>query len=93
MDDVLKQEVYLKYTKAKKLEAQKNKDDELLKRIPYESEKLIKEYNEKYEKLLIKKQNEILELQAKIEKIKQENANIKQRFLNIPKYIRKFYKV
>ena len=93
MDTVLKQEIILKYNKAVKLENQKKKDDELLKMIPYESEKIIDEYQKKYNEFLQNKDNEIHELQKQIEELKEKRDSQNEILMKIPQYIRKFYRV
>lgn len=93
MDEALRQEVFLKYNQAIELEKQKQKDDDLLSRIPLESESLIKEYEEKYENMLKSKDEEIVKLQKQLEEIQNKKEILKTKFSNIPSYIKKFYKI
>lgn len=93
MDEALKQEVYLKYNQAIKLEKQTQEDDDSLSRIPAESEKLIKEYEVKYENRLKSKDNEIIKLQKQLEEIQNKKEALKIKYSNIPSYIKKIYKI
>ena len=93
MDEALRQEVFLKYNQAIELEKQKQKDDDLLSRIPLESESLIKEYEEKYENMLKSKDEEIVKLQKQLEEVQNKKEVLKTKFSNIPSYIKKFYKI
>lgn len=93
MDETLRQEIFLKYNKAIKLEKQKEKDDDLLSRIPLESENLIKEYKVKYENMLKSKDEEIIKLQKQLEEIQNKNESLKTKFSNIPAYIKRIYRI
>lgn len=93
MDEALRKEIFLKYNQAIKLEKQKEKDDDLLSRIPLESEKLIEEYKVKYENMLNNKDEEIIKLQKQLEEIQNKNETLKTKFSNIPPYIKRIYKI
>lgn len=93
MDEVLKQEIIVKYNEAIKLEKLKEKDDSLLNRIPLESEHLIKEYKTKYEILLKSKDEEIEKLNKQLQEAQEKKESLKTKLSNIPVYIKKFYKI
>ena len=84
MDEALEHEIVLKYNQARKLEEQKQKDDDLLSRIPLESESLIKEYEKKYETMLKNKDEEIVKLQKQLEEIQIKKETLKKKLSNIP---------
>lgn len=93
MDEALRKEIFLKYNQAIKLEKQKEKDDDLLIRVPLESEKLIEEYKVKYENMLDNKDEEIIKLQKQLEEIQNKNEVLKTKLSNIPSYIKRIYKI
>ena len=63
MEDVLRKDISLKYNQALKLQTQNEKDEELLKKIPIESENLLNEYKEKHLHLIKRKDTEIKSLE------------------------------
>ena len=93
MENVLKEDITIKYNQALKLQDQNEKDEELLKRIPQESENLFSEYKAKYKKILMRKASEIKKLEKQIQEYEQKVQQNKQKLDNLPNYIKKLYRI
>ena len=93
MENILKEDISLKYNQALKLQNQNEKDEELLKRIPIESENLLKEYKEKHLHLIKRKDTEIKSLEEQIQEYEQRIKQNKQKLENLPNYIKKLYRI
>ena len=93
METILKEDITVKYNKALKLQTQNEKDEELLKRIPNESEKLLNEYKEKHKQLLKRKESEIKNLELQLQEYEQKLQQNKQKIDNLPNYIKKLYRI
>lgn len=93
MENILKEDISLKYNQALKLQNQNEKDEELLKRIPIESENLLKEYKEKHQRLMKRKDTEIKSLEEQIQEYEQRIKQNKQKLENLPNYIKKLYRI
>lgn len=93
MENILKEDISLKYNQALKLQNQNEKDEELLKRIPIESENLLKEFKEKHIHLIKRKDAEIKSLEEQIQEYEQRIKQNKQKLENLPNYIKKLYRI
>lgn len=93
MENILKEDISLKYNQALKLQNQNEKDEELLKRIPIESENLLKEFKEKHLHLIKRKDAEIKSLEEQIQEYEQRIKQNKQKLENLPNYIKKLYRI
>ena len=93
VENILKEDMSLKYNQALKLQSQNEKDEEILKRIPIESENLLKEYKEKHLHLIKRKDTEINSLEEQIQEYEQKIKQSEQIISKLPKYIKKIYKI
>ena len=93
MEDVLRKDISLKYNQALKLQTQNEKDEELLKKIPIESENLLNEYKEKHLHLIKRKDTEIKSLEEQIQEYEQRIKQNKQKLESLPNYIKKLYRI
>ena len=93
MEDVLRKDISLKYNQALKLQTQNEKDEELLKKIPIESENLLNEYKEKHLHLIKRKDTEIKSLEEQIQESEQRIKQNKQKLESLPNYIKKLYRI
>ena len=93
MEDVLRKDISLKYNQALKLQTQNEKDEELLKKIPIESENLLNEYKEKHLHSIKRKDTEIKSLEEQIQEYEQRIKQNKQKLESLPNYIKKLYRI
>ena len=92
MNTKLKEDIYVKYKEATRLENVQKKDKQLVKQLYSDSKNMFDSYNAKFNKLLKEKQIEIEFLQNELLRL-QEESKYKEQYMSLPGWIKKIYRI
>ena len=91
MNNELQQQITEDYENYIKLTTQNNTDFKNIKKVIEDSDLMLNRYRKRYGDIIMLKNNEINQLQRRLNNIKTKNESLRKTLYNIPEEIRKKY--